>query len=634
MKPRVFIGSSQEKRPVAEYVADQLAPTFEVYPWWNALPPSESTMEGLARLARTVDAAVLIFGADDTRGFRNSIDFVTRDNVVLEYGMFVGALARERVRAFCEGDVATPTDMAGITVAYFKSGQPHHLSALDPSIKEIADAWGRIVPREYGNPVDSGLGLAPAVFRHAKSAHSTLEAFIRSASFGDSDQRAPIAIESEVCALDAYVGGLGSVESRFWTTTYLTSGFWTRPRSERLVEANLDMLRRTSAKEGSARRLIILAAPERTELRLQVSALEHFRRIDDNPSIQQLRHAHRRLRSRISALEDAGCTTKVTYPPPSHRHGGFLAELEGFVEGDTELAIYDSKRVDLFDGGRVGRVTGVRAYTHAYALFDRILEVASTYFTDLWQSAMPASDFLLRLDEAIRYFDQRIDMKQAALGLYVDPPDQDARELKSQELQAALQLIRDSEMWGKFRSYLDIGTCTGRYPLALKRSEALDPSCRITGIDSDDDCILVAKGQCLTHEPPPMSIRIEPVDLFDTSVAELSGPFELVTAMMGTISHLAWDGDRSLRLALSRIVELLDSKGLLLLSTWTKHAVERDRIVAHLYDEVSRKRIRAWSPRLDLLQALFDQAGLEVVHQARVDTRMIVFALRRRPGRG
>ncbi|MEE8526019.1 MAG: methyltransferase domain-containing protein, partial [Thermoanaerobaculia bacterium] len=65
------------------------------------------------------------------------------------------------------------------------------------------------------------------------------------------------------------------------------------------------------------------------------------------------------------------------------------------------------------------------------------------------------------------------------------------RRLKQRELDAVRLRLEASGRWGSLRRYLDIGTCTGRYVLALR--EALRSDGEIFGIDNDRDCVAFAE---------------------------------------------------------------------------------------------------------------------------------------------
>ncbi|HEX8271675.1 MAG TPA: TIR domain-containing protein [Longimicrobiaceae bacterium] len=118
--PRVFIGSSSEAKEsgcaqlVVEVVASLGAAPL---PWWHsqAFPTGIGFLEALEATTRTSSAALLIATPDDRTVIRGETHFVPRDNVLLEYGLFTGALGRDQVALVLIGPTKLPSDLAGVT---------------------------------------------------------------------------------------------------------------------------------------------------------------------------------------------------------------------------------------------------------------------------------------------------------------------------------------------------------------------------------------------------------------------------------------------------------------------------------------------------------------------------------------
>jgi predicted nucleotide-binding protein len=117
MKAKVFVGSSVEGLEIAYAVRESLSLDAEVTVWAQAA--FRVTEDGLSTLLRTAaefDAAIIILTPDDyvaTRGASRS----PRDNIILELGLFIGAIGRERIFVLsCGTDqrFALPTDLAGV----------------------------------------------------------------------------------------------------------------------------------------------------------------------------------------------------------------------------------------------------------------------------------------------------------------------------------------------------------------------------------------------------------------------------------------------------------------------------------------------------------------------------------------
>lgn len=94
---RVFIGSSSEGKRVAEALQEGLLLDSEVDMWnQGVFTPGQYALDSLTEQARKSDFAVLVATADDISESRGSTTPAPRDNVILELGLFIGALGRNR----------------------------------------------------------------------------------------------------------------------------------------------------------------------------------------------------------------------------------------------------------------------------------------------------------------------------------------------------------------------------------------------------------------------------------------------------------------------------------------------------------------------------------------------------------
>ncbi len=118
-KPRLFIGSSTESRPIAEYVQERLERTERVNAdvWDQGIfEPGAGILETLVEKAPTYDFALMVFGADDVTTSRGEREPSVRDNVLLEFGLFLGHLGRERTFFLFDKrrSPKIPVDLSGI----------------------------------------------------------------------------------------------------------------------------------------------------------------------------------------------------------------------------------------------------------------------------------------------------------------------------------------------------------------------------------------------------------------------------------------------------------------------------------------------------------------------------------------
>ncbi|MDB5032651.1 STING domain-containing protein [Mucilaginibacter sp.] len=121
LKPRIFIGSSGEGLEVAKYVKSYLDLDFDCYLWTDDIfKYNESVLETLLKEASLFDFGLLIATKDDFLQSRNNAFDVARDNVVFEYGLFLGRVGSSRAFVIQEEGTKLPSDLFGITTPRFK----------------------------------------------------------------------------------------------------------------------------------------------------------------------------------------------------------------------------------------------------------------------------------------------------------------------------------------------------------------------------------------------------------------------------------------------------------------------------------------------------------------------------------
>lgn len=121
LKPRIFIGSSGEGLNVAKYVKNYLGVDFDCYLWTDDIfKYNESVLETLLKEASLFDFGLLIATKDDFLQSRHNAFDVARDNVVFEYGLFLGRVGSSRAFVIQEEGTKLPSDLFGITTPRFK----------------------------------------------------------------------------------------------------------------------------------------------------------------------------------------------------------------------------------------------------------------------------------------------------------------------------------------------------------------------------------------------------------------------------------------------------------------------------------------------------------------------------------
>jgi hypothetical protein len=121
-KPRVFIGSSTEGFAIAEAVFAQLERETTPTLWTHQLfLPGQYPLEALEKQLKRHSFAVLVATPDDEIMKRGTKSPSMRDNLLLEFGLFAGALGRRRAFFICPSSppIDLPSDLLGVVTATY-----------------------------------------------------------------------------------------------------------------------------------------------------------------------------------------------------------------------------------------------------------------------------------------------------------------------------------------------------------------------------------------------------------------------------------------------------------------------------------------------------------------------------------
>ncbi len=146
MKPRVFVASSIEQLSIAYAVQENLEHVAEVTVWdQGVFELSNTTIETLSQRLESTDYGVFVFGPDDVTRICDQSFRTVRENVTLEFGMFVGALGRKRCFIVLPRGVEKlhlPSDLLGLTTANYDSNRQggNLVAALGPPCNGIRRA--------------------------------------------------------------------------------------------------------------------------------------------------------------------------------------------------------------------------------------------------------------------------------------------------------------------------------------------------------------------------------------------------------------------------------------------------------------------------------------------------------------
>ncbi|MGE0812976.1 MAG: TIR domain-containing protein [Vicinamibacterales bacterium] len=622
-RPKVFIGSSTEarQREIVPALVRHLADRFVVVPWYShAIQASHYTLDALLEVARDVDLALFVFSADDTRTQRGTVGVATRDNVILEYGLFTAALGRERVAIFREEGVALPVDVQGLTVLPFAPAGEEQAADLELNARELGTLWQRPLPPPPNRIADANLGFEKALQdadRWLSTASGSLWAF----SHHRVDTPAPLEFDSRRSCVTTYTEALDRVTRRFWTTSFLSSGFWGGNNGS-VIRANTRMLERL-AEGGDARRVFLINQPIDGEADAHKEQLVLERKYGLRRASEDRRRQFETFARSVQQLQAAGCKVRVAHVASVADQ---LPEEMKFDPTDSELALYDDWRVDVFSGGATGRISGVVCYTPATANFSSYLTESEHYFEHLWSASQSVDDLIAKVGRAHADAEARIDYESQWLAFYEFALPKEDADLKTVEIARVGEILRARGKWGALRRCLDVGTCTGRYPIFLCGGLGADGS--VVGIDEDVDCVRFASANVRQRCEGDPRVHIQKADV-TASTFDQPGPFDLVTCMLGTPSHFGRGRDRSgaadpadlLQQTIHRMAGLLAEDGLLILSTWSAHACDLRNMLS-IYRDGDRARLAEWTPPIAELRARLRRANLEIVETAQPDPRL------------
>lgn len=147
-KNEIFIGSSSGMVDYMDIIALKLEQMNEVPLLWNdesknIFVPGTSTIDSLLEITDRVKAAIFIFNEDDTVWFNGNDSIIdksenaVRDNVLFEYGLFMGALGKGKVCFVCKGNPHIASDLQGITYINGDSGETQVKTKLKSWIARV-----------------------------------------------------------------------------------------------------------------------------------------------------------------------------------------------------------------------------------------------------------------------------------------------------------------------------------------------------------------------------------------------------------------------------------------------------------------------------------------------------------------
>jgi len=158
MKPRIFIGSSTEGLDIANYILSEMKNDFECILWNDGEVFGENTsyLDSLLKAASMFDFGILLATKDDKTFKRLKHFDVPRDNIVFEFGLFIGRLGKNRAFVIQENGLELPSDLLGNQISSFEKENDFTHSK---SLKNVIERLKKIIKEKYRQ---QELGLLPS----------------------------------------------------------------------------------------------------------------------------------------------------------------------------------------------------------------------------------------------------------------------------------------------------------------------------------------------------------------------------------------------------------------------------------------------------------------------------------------
>lgn len=166
MKPRIFIGSSSEGLFIAKEVKEFFEKDYECYLWSDDIfKYNENFLETLMKEASLFDFGFMIFTKDDYTKSRQQVFDTPRDNVVFEFGLFLGRLGKDNAFIIQDEDVKLPSDLFGNTLVKFKCKKQNRIFSKNKASLDKDSLIGSLkkLKREIEAKIHLGvLGMLPS----------------------------------------------------------------------------------------------------------------------------------------------------------------------------------------------------------------------------------------------------------------------------------------------------------------------------------------------------------------------------------------------------------------------------------------------------------------------------------------
>lgn len=160
LRPRLFIGSATPRLRTAQTLQARLEADFEVTVWdQNVFRPSGYPLPNLLERCRATDFAIFVLGPDVIQREASGAEvFAPNPNVLIEIGLFMGALAQERVIIVAPSTfkkIKMPSDLEGLTIVPYDAERADN--NLDAALGSAAHKISTEFLRQWPNVLKARL---------------------------------------------------------------------------------------------------------------------------------------------------------------------------------------------------------------------------------------------------------------------------------------------------------------------------------------------------------------------------------------------------------------------------------------------------------------------------------------------
>ncbi len=406
-------------------------------------------------------------------------------------------------------------------------------------------------------------------------------------------------------ALESYINGIKKCNKRFLTTSFLDSNFWYDENWNIVHENNQLQTRISNSKdpESGLYRLFIIPESISSYISKRVDFALSQEKVGNEKPLKRIMDSKENLSNFVDKIEMK--IIEENEIPKSFR------DLHGLI-GKRELALYDDFRFDQFNLNENRQIEDIEICTKFDEKFYTKKEHFNKNFKKVWESASAVSvkEYIKMINEEIaEQKTEKIDYESNWLLKYDAYVANDNHILTSEigSVTSYLEVYLKAYCNGKpFKNYLDIGVCTGRYPIALRNGKLVK---NILTVDSDSDVEIFMN----TYRKDIPFIRH---DIRHSDIRNMiKKKFDLITCMLGTICHFGlnikkdkYANKTGLEKALINIDHLLNIDGLLIISSWQDWDVLKNGKLK-LYSDNQISILKENNPSQEKLKKILDNGN-------------------------